>query len=366
MRTISGDYIRADGSLIRGQITFDKRIVDVFPAPVESNDYILPGLIDLQVNGSHGIDVMSADAEQLASLSGQLAREGCTAFLATAVTSPLDRIERVEAAIGRAIERSDEVHGAAILGMHLEGPFISPSRLGAHAALNLEPSGEPLERVLALPSLKLLTLAPELPGALAATRRLTDRGVRVSIGHTDATLDQARAGIEAGARMFTHLFNAMRPLHHREPGVIAAAFAPSPAYAAVIPDGVHVHVEMLRLAWRTRGAAGTILTSDKVALAGTAGTADLGRGRARIVQGAARLADGTIAGSIISMLDGVRLMVGEGGISVGQAAMLAASNPAKLLGLTDRGRIEVGGHADLLLLNRKLELKAVFVRGREI
>ncbi|HXW85335.1 MAG TPA: hypothetical protein VEJ86_13085, partial [Candidatus Binataceae bacterium] len=146
MRTISGDYIRADGSLIRGQITFDKRIVDVFPAPVESNDYILPGLIDLQVNGSHGIDVMSADAEQLASLSVQLAREGCTAFLPTAVTSPLDRIERVESAIGRAIERSDEVHGAAILGMHLEGPFISPSRLGAHEALNLEPSGEPLER----------------------------------------------------------------------------------------------------------------------------------------------------------------------------------------------------------------------------
>jgi N-acetylglucosamine-6-phosphate deacetylase len=362
MKTLSGDLARADGAIIRGQLTFSDRIVDFHPAAVESNDYILPGCVDLQVNGSHGIDVMSADASALEALGGHLAREGTTAFLPTAVTAPLERIERAHGSIAEAMAAA-----AAILGMHLEGPFISPARLGAHPPLNLEPTGEPFERLSALSALRLMTLAPELPGALDAIRRLTARRIVVSIGHSNATLEEARAGIDAGARMFTHLYNAMRPLNHRDPGVIAAALAPSPALAALIPDGVHVHPEMLRLVWRMRAMAGMILTTDKVALAGTAnspGEAD--RARARVERGAARLADGTLAGSVISMLDGVRLMVREVGVAVGQAAVLAATNPANLIGARDRGRLEPGARADLIVLSRALELKAVFVGGREI
>ncbi len=373
MRTLSGEIARADGTLTRGQITFNDRIVEIHAAPIKGDDYILPGFIDLQVNGSHGVDVMAAAPGALAVLARHLAKEGTTAWLPTAVTAPLERIERVHGAVADAMaaQASDPKasEGAArMLGMHLEGPFISPHRLGAHPPLNLEPHGEALDRAAALAELRLLTLAPELPGALDAIGRLVSRGVAVSMGHTDATLEQARAGIDAGARMFTHLYNAMRPLGHRDPGVIAAALAPSPARPAIIPDGVHVHPEMLRLAYRARGVAGLILTTDKVVLAGTDPRAELavGRARAKIDRGAARLLDGTLAGSIISMLDGVRLMVNEVGVPVGEAAVMAAGNPAAILGLDDRGRLELRTRADLIVLSRGLELKAVFLAGREL
>jgi N-acetylglucosamine-6-phosphate deacetylase len=366
----SGWVAKPDGSLIHAQITFTDRISALEPTSAADDDYILPGLIDLQVNGSHGIDVMNASTDALAALSRHLAHEGTTAWMPTAVTAPLQKIAQVHESIASAFENSrgdDSANHAAILGMHLEGPFISPLRLGAHPTLNLEPRGDAFERVLAMRALRLITLAPELPGGLDAIRRLSARGVVASIGHTNATLDEANAGIGAGARMFTHLFNAMRPLNHRDPGVIAAALAPSPALVALIPDSVHVHPAMLRLAVRARGKDGVILVSDKVALAQTSGSENIvGRARATIRDGAARLEDGTLAGSIISMLDGIRVMVEKAGVSIGDAAVMAATNPASLVGANDRGRIEVGARADLIVLSRALELKSVFIGGREI
>jgi N-acetylglucosamine-6-phosphate deacetylase len=367
----SGWIAKPDGSLIRGQIAFTDRITALEPASGgDDDDYILPGLIDLQVNGSHGIDVMNASVDALATLGGHLAGEGTTAWMPTAVTAPMEKIARVHDSIANALEnsRSNEMTGcAANLGMHLEGPFISPLRLGAHPKLNLEPCGDAFERVLAMRALRLITLAPELPGALDAIRRLTARGVVASIGHTNATLDEANAGIDSGARMFTHLFNAMRPLNHRDPGVIAAALGPSPALAALIPDGVHVHPAMLRLAVTARGRDGIILVTDKVALAQTSNSENIvGRARATVRDGAARLDDGTLAGSIISMLDAVRTMVENTGVSIGDAAVMASTNPANLVGAHDRGRIQVGARADLIVLSRGLELKSVFIGGREI
>src|SRR3984885_14987632 len=312
MRTLAGRIALHDGSIVAGKIALDAKISAIESADASSSDYILPGFIDLQVNGSHGIDVMAASPDGILEISRHLAREGTTAWLPTAVTAPIDRIERVHCAIGEAIERQthDDRAGARILGMHLEGPFISPLRLGAHPKLNLEPRGEAFERVLAMEHLKLVTLAPELPGALEAIRRLTSRGVVVSIGHTNATFEEASAGIAAGARMFTHLFNAMRPLSHRDPGVIAAAVTNDLAMPAVIPDGVHVAPEILRLIYLTRSARRMVLTTDKVSLAATAPDASMtvGRESARVVNGAARLPDGTLAGAIISMLEGVRVM----------------------------------------------------------
>ena len=315
---------------------------------------------------------MNASADALATLSRHLAREGATAWMPTAVTAPIEKIAQVHESIAGAIENSrldNSADAAAILGMHLEGPFISPLRLGAHPALNLEPRADAFERVLAMRALRLITLAPELPGGIDAIRRLTARAVVVSIGHTNATLEEANAAIAAGARMFTHLFNAMRPLNHRDPGVVAAALAPSPALAAIIPDGVHVHPAMLRLACRARGKDGMILVTDKVALAkASASEKNVGRARGSITirDGAARLDDGTLAGSIISMLDGVRVMVEKAGVSIGDAAVMAATNPANLVGAGDRGRIQVGARADLIVLSRALELKSVFIAGREI
>ena len=367
---LRGLIAKPDGSTVRGQVTFADRITALDPASDAGDDYILPGFVDLQVNGSHGIDVMNASADALATLSRHLAREGTTAWMPTAVTAPIKKIAQVHDSIATAVKNSrsnDSSDAAAILGMHLEGPFISPLRLGAHPALNLEPRGDAFERVLAMSALRLLTLAPELVGGLDAIRRLTARNVVVSIGHTNATLDEANAGIDAGARMFTHLFNAMRPLNHRDPGVIAAALAPSAAVAGIIPDAVHVHPAILRLAFDARGRSGLILVTDKVALAQTLGTEKtVGRARATIRDGAARLDDGKLAGSIISMLDGVRVMVEKAGVTIGDAAVMAATNPARLIGANDRGQIQVGSRADLILLSPTLELKSVFIAGGEI
>ena len=366
---LSGLIAKPDGSTVRGQVTFADRITALDPASDAGDDHILPGFVDLQVNGSHGIDVMNATADELATLSRHLAREGTCAWMPTAVTAPIEKIAQVHESIATVIEhsRSKDSDVAAILGMHLEGPFISPLRLGAHPKLNLEPRGDAFERVFAMSALRLITLAPELIGGPDAIRRLTARNVVVSIGHTNATLDEANAGIDAGARMFTHLFNAMRRLNHRDPGAIAAALAPSAAVAGIIPDAVHVHPAILRLAFAARGRNGLILVTDKVALAQTSGSErKVGRARATIRDGAARLDDGTLAGSIISMLDGVRVMVEKAGVKIGDAAVMAATNPARLIGANDCGLIQVGARADIILLSRTLELKSVFIAGREI
>ncbi len=347
------------------------------------DDYIIPGFIDLQVNGACGIDVMSATANDLLELAHCLAHEGTTGWLPTVITSPLETIERVDAVIAEAMAAQAETNrfaqkgvrslpGATILGMHLEGPFISPERRGVHPPLNLLPMGAALDRVSRLKTLKLITLAPELEGAIDAIRTLTARGIVVSIGHTDATYEQTLAAIEAGARMFTHLFNAMPPLHHRTPGVVGAALSPSMARAAVIPDGIHLHPALL-----DTPNLNPIVSTDRVALASTDGASmPLFGGlvkAARTADGAARLADGTLAGSVITMLDGLHLTTARlvaNGRSLNSVLLeygeMSAFGPAAILGLTDRGRIENGWRADLIVLDRDLNLKAVFVGGREL
>src|SRR5271170_428901 len=168
MRSLSGRIALSDGTIIAGRISFDGTIDSIDASGSASSDFILPGFIDLQVNGSHGFDVMSASADDIIKIAQALAREGTTAWLPTAVTSPIEQIEKVHRAIGEAIQRQvqDDSLGAKILGMHLEGPFIAPLRLGAHPTLNLEPRGEALERVMAMGALRLITLAPELPGGI--------------------------------------------------------------------------------------------------------------------------------------------------------------------------------------------------------
>ncbi len=370
-------------AVYQGELTFDDRIVRLKKRQHGIDDFILPGFIDLQVNGGCGIDVMSATAGDLLELAHCLAHEGTTGWLPTVITSPLETIERVDAVIAeaiaaqaatdRAVHRGgSNLPSATILGMHLEGPFISPARRGVHPPMNLLPQGDALDRVSRLKTLKLITLAPELDGAIQAIRALTARGVVVSIGHTDATYDQTLAAIDAGARMFTHLFNAMPPLHHRTPGVVGAALSLSTARAAVIPDGVHLHPALLNTP-----NFNPVVTTDRVALASTDGSPmPLFGGlvsEARTAEGAARLPDGSLAGSVITMLDGLHLtaqrLVANGWSLNGvlsEYGEMSAFGPSAILGLTDRGRIEPGWRADLIVLDRDLNLKAVFVGGREL
>jgi N-acetylglucosamine-6-phosphate deacetylase len=365
MREIAGLIARPDGSVVAGRIAFSGRIERFEPQAVASRDYVLPGLIDVQVNGTHGMDVMAASPDDLTDMGRYLAREGVTAYLPTAITAPLEKYVEIDRAVNQCRKVNDELSDiASILGLHLEGPFLSPQRLGVHPALTLEPTVENVERVLGLGQLRLLTIAPELPGAIDAIHRTVARGVAVSIGHTDASLADAQAAVDAGARMFTHVFNAMRPLHHREPGVVAAALTPSPAFAAVIPDGIHVHPRILALIYRARGASGMVLTTDKVGADASGAAAFKSNGKNG--RTAARTANGRLAGSLISMLDGVRLMVEEVGVSLGEAALMAAGNPAKILGLPDRGGLEPGHRADLIVLDAGLNLKTVFIAGCEL
>jgi N-acetylglucosamine-6-phosphate deacetylase len=373
-----------------GILSFDQNIIAVRGSRGTPGDFIVPGFIDLQVNGAYGIDVMSATANDLIELSHCLAHEGTTGWLPTVITSPLRTIERCDAVIAEAIAAQRELEreayasgrpctGATILGMHLEGPFISPNRLGAHPALNLLPRGEALEFVSGLKTLKLITIAPELDGALGAIGELTKLGIAVSIGHTDATYTQAMAGVAAGARMFTHVFNAMPPLHHRMPGVIGAALSrATAARAALIPDGVHLDPSICQLVAAARGWQGIVITTDRVALAGTNGSPRALFGglleQVRIEGGAARLPGGALAGSLINMLDALRLL-SHPTESNGIWPQPATLNPAAVLGLSDRGRLvdrpsyparQGPLRADLTLLDGDLKLKAVFVEGREV
>jgi N-acetylglucosamine-6-phosphate deacetylase len=362
------------------RIGFGRSILSIQRSRGGVADRVLPGFIDLQINGAYGIDVMSASAQCLLQLAHCLAHEGTTAWLPTVITATLAKIERCDAIIAEAMAAqlamaqaakrgSRQPCGATILGMHLEGPFISPARRGAHPPLNLLPQGEPLERALALSTLRLVTLAPELDGALDAIRRFVARGVVVAIGHTDASYEQAVAGLHAGATMFTHLFNAMPPLHHRAPGAVGAAAALAHGdvgpYVGVIPDGVHLHPAILRLI----AGLPLVFTTDRVSVAGEDGTATtFGQPDPAIhlTDGAARFPDGTLAGSTITMLDGARRMMNELGGDWERVAEVCARNPARVLGLHDRGAIALRCRADLVLLDRELNLQAVYIGGREI
>lgn len=374
--------IRATGPMgRRGILSFDDHIGRFERRTQQIEERLLPGFVDLQINGAFGVDVMSATVDDLLLLSRRLLDEGTTAWLPTVITSPLEAIERCDRVIAEAIASQRELEqswmaggahppGAAILGMHLEGPFISSARLGAHPPLNLPPYGEALERVLRLKSLKLITLAPELDGALEAIGRLNDAGIAVSLGHSDATFDQAMAAVETGARMFTHAFNAMRPLHHREPGIAGAALS-ADAFTAMIPDGVHVHPAILRAIWLSHQPGRTLFTTDRIAAAGAAASVSSvfggSIGELKIADGAGRTADGALAGGIGTMLDGVRLMNEHARIGFFGAFRAACANPAAVLGLDkDRGSLDLGARADLLLMDRDFGLKAVFVAGREI
>jgi N-acetylglucosamine-6-phosphate deacetylase len=369
-----------DPSGVAGLYTFGPRIQSFEPCQWTPAEYVVPGFIDLQINGAFGVDVASASAADLREISRRLVAEGTTAWLPTLITAPLDQIERVDRVISEAITAQNEARRtahatgtcfaeSAILGMHLEGPFISPHRLGVHPPLNLLPQGAALQQVMRLNTLRLITMAPELDGAPDAIRTLIEKGIAVSIGHTDASYEQAMAAVGAGARMFTHVFNAMPPVHHRAPGAVGAALSASRAMAALIADGVHVHPAMLQIVWRARGPGGTIFTSDRVSLAGSAsGKSALlgGSTKATVLGGAARLADGTLAGSIVTMLDTVRTMRQYTDIDARGIMNAGSYNAAWVLGQPDRGNLLPGSHADLLLLDRQLGLKAVFIGGQEI
>jgi N-acetylglucosamine-6-phosphate deacetylase len=321
----------------------------------------VPGLIDLQVNGACGRDITD-DPTAMWAIGESLARHGVTAFLATIVSSAPGRVDEAIDAWGR---RSDSV-GAVPIGLHVEGPYLSSARPGAHRREQLR-APDPAEASSWTPEagVRIVTLAPELPGALDLVSQLSASGVVVAAGHTDADAATGRAAVDAGVRYATHLFNAMRPLDHRAPSLAAALLADDRVTIGLIADGLHVAPEMLALVRRTVGPGRLSLVSDAMAgLDMAPGPMRLGDAQVLVGEDGARLSDGTLAGAIAGLDVGLRTLIAATRCDLTEALATVTSTPAELLSLGDgRGQLEVGGRADITLLTEALDVAATLVAG---
>ncbi len=322
---------------------------------------VAPGYLDLQCNGGLGID-LAGEPERLWELAALLPRFGVTAWLPTIVTTLDGVVDRAIAAL--AAGPLEGWAGATPLGLHLEGPFLSPSKRGAHPeGLLRVPSLEAIDGWSREAGVAVVTLAPDLPGAIEVIEALVQRGVVVSLGHTPATADQVMAAIDAGASWVTHLFNAMGPLHHRKPGLAGVALADERLRVGLIPDGVHVHPQVVALAQRALGDRLTVVTDAVGALGMPPGRQALGRAEVTIDERGVRLDDGTLAGSNLGMDQGVRNLAAFTGCRPEVALRAASTAPAAVLGDTLRGTLALGARADLVVLTEELDLVSTIVGG---
>lgn len=326
--------------------------------------FLLPGFIDVHIHGAVGVDVMNATAAQLSSVSEYLASQGVTGWVPTFVPAADENYASAVQAISGAAQSST---GARVLGVHYEGPFVNSAQCGALHTEYFRTYSSPADvDDLPLPDgVRMITLAPEIDGGVDLVRELHSRGWVISIGHTRASLEVLDLALAAGARHMTHFMNAMAPLHHRAPGPIAWGLAHDDVTCDVIADGIHLDPFMLRLLLKVKGERGISLISDAIAATGKGdGDYQIWGETIRVRDGRTSNAAGSIAGSVITMLDAVRL-VRSLGVSWVELAQIAAINPARLLGL-DRecGSIEGGKRADLVALNDAGEVKLTLVGGR--
>ena len=374
---LRGSVVLADGILEEGMVVIrGERIAYVGPPLSRFTDprrefsspvNIWPGLIDLHVHGAGGADVMDATPKSLATISRTLVRHGVTGFLATTVTMPKHRLEQVFHTVA---EVASSLEGARVLGIHLEGPWICPRHRGAqNPEYIVDP--DPEEAMWALKNsrgmLRVVTMAPERPKGLETVRLLSSKGVIVSIGHTGATYEQALSAIDAGASQVTHCFNGMTGLHHRSPGVAGAALTEDRLYAELIADGFHVHPAVIKLLATLKGDSDKlILISDGIRAVGMPdGEYELGGLPVFAREGKVVLADGSLAGSLLTLDRAVRNMVEFTGMPLWKAVRMASLVPARRLGLDgDLGSLETGKRADLVVTDESCHVLKVWIRGK--
>jgi N-acetylglucosamine-6-phosphate deacetylase len=332
---------------------------------------VVPGFVDVHIHGAGGHDVMEATREALEIISATVAARGTTSLVATTVTTSAKETCDSVAGIAHFILHTSQYPSrelsAEVLGIHFEGPFISPARRGVHPAKWIvPPSSALLAQFLteARGTAQVLTLAPELPGALELIRQAHRAGLVVSLGHTDATYEQAQAAIEAGATHAAHVFNAMRPFSHRGTGVIGAVLTSPQVSAELIADGVHVDEAAMRMLVALKTPERVILVSDGIsATAMPDGNYQLGMFEVNVSGGVARNAEGKLAGSTLTLDRALRNMVALG-VPLSAALRMVTANPARQIGLGARkGALAPGADADLVLLNDKLEVSGVMTRG---
>lgn len=329
----------------------------------------VPGFIDIHIHGVNSADVMDATYDALETMAEALPTEGTTSFLATTITQTSSAIEKALENAGKFIHERQVPGQAEILGIHLEGPFVNKVKAGAQPeAYIINSDIEKFKKwnTLAQQTIKLVTLAPELPGGLELARYLKENKIVASIGHSDATYEQVVAAIEAGVNHVTHLYNQMRPLHHRDPGVVGATFLHDELKAEMIVDGVHSRPEMVKLAFQQKGSEGIILITDAMrAKCLKNGVYDLGGQAVTVADGKALLENGLLAGSILKLSQGVRNMMEFTGCSLEETIQMASTNPAKQLDIIDKkGSILTGKDADIVILDEKNEVFMTFCRGK--
>ncbi|HLK31513.1 MAG TPA: N-acetylglucosamine-6-phosphate deacetylase [Terriglobales bacterium] len=331
---------------------------------------LAPAYLDIHIHGGAGHDVMQANAEGLSRLELFLAEHGVSGYLPTTVTAPEEQILRALEGLANAIESaapSGQGVKARPLGIHLEGPFISHARRGVHPPEYLvPPTLARFERFwqAARGHIKMMTIAPEVEGALEVIAEAARRGVCCSLGHSDSSLEIARAAIAAGAHHATHTFNAMRPLDHRQPGILGAVLTDSRITADIIADGIHLDPTVVQLFLRAKGAEAAVLITDAISATG------MPDGRYRLgsfeveVRGNRCTSEGRLAGSVLRLDQAVRNVMQFAGWNLSDAVRLASANPASVVGITGKGVLARGADADVIVLSPRGEVRKIFVAGR--
>lgn len=363
---VSAAYV--DGELIPGDVALEGDTVTTVGLPPAGRGRVAaPGLVDIQVNGFAGVDLMAAEVGDLHDLARALPRHGVTAWLPTLITAAVTDTDRALDRLNEAFaERAGPSEGARSLGVHLEGPYLSPRRLGTHPPQHRrDPDLTELESWRRRADVVAVTLAPELPGALAVVKTLVADGVLVSLGHSDATAYEAHAAFDLGARSVTHLFNAMSALRHREPGLPGAALARQDVTIQMVLDGHHLAPDVVRLAWAAAPRR-VVLVTDATAAAGQPdGRYALAGVSLDVTDGAVRNPDGTLAGSALTLSGAVKNAV-ELGLHPADVLRAVTHAPAALLGRTDVGFLRPGCRADIAVFDDEMVLHETFVAGRRV
>lgn len=368
MTTIKGGQLATPEGLVVGDLHFEDGLITSTQGDTRTVDadglIVAPGLIDIQMNGGFGHD-FTQDPTTIWDVGRRLPELGVTGFVPTIVTSP-DGITDLAIDVA-ANRRPADYRGAEVLGLHFEGPWISPEMQGAHNVDHIVgPDPEVAAKWAGSGTVSIVTLAPERPGAPEVLRRLTGEGVVVSIGHTAADFETATQALEEGATLATHLFNQMTPLHHRDPGAVGAALLGA-RHCLLIVDGLHITDGTLEIAWRFLGPDRVILITDAMAALGLGhGTYPLGDGPITVGHDGPRTADGRLAGSIVTLPQAIANLTTSTSANTADAIRCATANPASALGLDDRGTLHSGARADITLLDENLEVVETYVGGERL
>lgn len=354
----------SEGKIMRID-TGDLPILDEEHERIDGSGHLLvPGMIDVHIHGANGFDMMDGTEESIQEVSRACASSGCTSFLATSVSSTMEDLLEMIRSVKRVIGQEA---GAKIAGIHLEGPYLNPKRKGMQNEKYLRhPNLEEMKMIFqeAGSLIKMVTIAPELPGGMDLISFLKEKGVVIAIAHSDATYEEAKQAFTAGASHVTHCFNGMRPIHHRDPGLIVAAFEEKHVSLQAIVDNVHLHPAIIRLMHTLKGPEGMVLITDALQAMGMGdGNYIFGGHSVTVADGIARLEDGTLASSTVTMNEALRYTV-EIGISLIDAVQMASTTPANILGFQQKGEISTGFDADLVLLDDEFQVLWTMVGGQ--